>query len=188
MEYSFPVAGMQSMNGSSSTAHCSNVFSSCNGTSRCLDPTSSVLFDGRTPTLTGLDGDMWASQLLTIHSNPAVITFNFTETPGFVGVRRVEMVLFNCPKWAISVLSVQLYKSGLLAGVINPAVTSCDSLIRVCMPDLSGPLPELQLHFDLANSNDWLHIAEVAFYGEGAQCPPDTIITTPPSPTGITPH
>ena len=36
------------------------------GLSRCDAPDSSVLFDGNIPTLTGLDGDMWASQLLTL--------------------------------------------------------------------------------------------------------------------------
>ena len=34
--------------------------------SKCEASTSSVLFDGNIPTLTGLDGDMWASQLLTL--------------------------------------------------------------------------------------------------------------------------
>ena len=46
------------MNGSSATGNCSNY---ANGA--CNDP---VLFDGHIPTLTGLDGDTWASQLLTI--------------------------------------------------------------------------------------------------------------------------
>ncbi len=32
-------------------------------------PRSSVLFDDVTPTLTGLDGDMWATQLLTLNTS-----------------------------------------------------------------------------------------------------------------------
>ena len=52
------------MNGSSATGHCSNY---ANGV--CNDPASSVLFDGHIPTLTGLDGDTWASQLLTIQES-----------------------------------------------------------------------------------------------------------------------
>ena len=48
-----------SVNGSSATGHCSNVNSADHeGISTCADPTSSVLFDGVVPTLTGLDGDM----------------------------------------------------------------------------------------------------------------------------------
>ena len=67
----------------------------------CLTPTSSVLFDENVPTLTGLDGDMWASRLLTINTtaNTAEITFDFTATPDYTGVGKVEVVMFNCPEW-----------------------------------------------------------------------------------------
>ncbi len=57
----------------------------CNLTSservRCREPTTSVLQDGIIPTLTGLDGDMWASQLLTINTanSSIAITYNFTK-------------------------------------------------------------------------------------------------------------
>ena len=77
-------------------------------------------------------------------------------------------------------MSITLLKSGGFAGVIIPTVTSCDSLVRVCIPDLHAQEPELQLQFDL---NGWLHIAEVAFYGDGPQCPPDTVITADPTVT-----
>ena len=70
------------MNGSSSTGNCSNVATSTHsGQSRCDTPTSSVLFDGNIPTLTGLDGDMWASQLLTLRIKNVIrreIIFDFT--------------------------------------------------------------------------------------------------------------
>ena len=61
----------------------------------CTDPTSSVLYDGHIPTLTGLDGDMWASQLLTLHTTTrrTDITFDFSTTPDFREVRRVEVSL-----------------------------------------------------------------------------------------------
>ena len=54
----------------------------------CFIPTSSVLFDGSVSTLTGLDGDMWASQLLTINTtvNTAEITFDFIRTPDYTEV------------------------------------------------------------------------------------------------------
>ena len=73
----------------------------------CEDPLSSVLFDdpGGLPTLTGLDGDMWASQLLVMRTSAAStnITFDFHDTPHFVRVERVEVVMFNCPQWGIGV-------------------------------------------------------------------------------------
>ena len=66
-----PTTETVSINGSSVTGNCSSVttFSSRhNGLSRCDVPTSSVLFDGNIPALTGLDGDMWASRLLTLQT------------------------------------------------------------------------------------------------------------------------
>ena len=87
-----------SVNGSSPTGNCSNV-SMDDTMTTCLQPTSSVLFDGRVPTLTGLDGDMWASQLLTINTTQSLtnVIFDFTDILGYFGIERVEVVMFNCP-------------------------------------------------------------------------------------------
>lgn len=168
------------MNGSSASGYCSDV--TTNGvSSTCLDPASSVLFDGNIPALTGLQGNMWASQLLTIRSGLAVLEFDFTGTPNFVGVRRVEMVLFNCEQWEISVRSIILEANRDFAGTIYPTVSSCSTLVRVCMTDFltngDGAQTRLTLGFITADSNSWVHIAEVSFYGPASPtCPPDTII------------
>ena len=47
----------------------------------CSRPTNSILFGGNVPTFTGLDGNMWASQLLTIEApdNSVKFTFYFTD-------------------------------------------------------------------------------------------------------------
>ena len=84
------------VNGSNSTGRCSNIIRSTTRQT-CTTPTSSVLFDGNVPTLTGLDGDMWASRLLTINTtaNTAEITFDFTATPDYTGVERVEVVMLS---------------------------------------------------------------------------------------------
>ena len=82
--------------------------------SRCDAPTSSVLFDGNVPTLTGLDGDMWASQLLTLQLLPSTsesrreFIFDFTRTSPSFRVERVELVMFNCPEWGIAVQNIRL--------------------------------------------------------------------------------
>ena len=166
----------QSVNGSCATGHCSSVTGNT-----CLDPTSSVLFDGIIPTLTGLNGNTWACQLLTMRTctSFAVLSFDFTGTPNFVGLRRVEMVLFNCPQWDITFSSIQVVAGGSFIGAINPTVTSCDSLVRVCMPlNTNSVQTELTLNFITVDSSHWVHTAEVTFYGAGT-CEPDTIITTP---------
>ena len=132
------------MNGSSATGNCSSVTTGLGiGLSRCDAPTSSVLFDGNIPTLTGLDGNMWASQLLTLERTNSVrrdITFDFIATPGFIRVVKVELVIFNCPEWGISVQTVTLFTAsslsafGSVVGTFNvPSITSCDSLVRICI-------------------------------------------------------
>ena len=151
-----------------------------------MTPTSSVLFDGNVPTLTGLDaGDMWASQLLTINTtaNTAEITFDFTRTPDYTGVERVEVVMLNCPEWGISVRTISLFSAPSISGSRNfqtnsPTTTSCDSLVRVCISNtVSSIRPVLSLVFNLPLTSNWVHLAEVTFYASGSTCPPDTIIT-----------
>ena len=76
-EYTFPTP--TPVNGSSATGNCANVCSTTSGTLTCADPTSSVLFDDPRgmPILTGLDGDMWASQLHTIQTIASSIDITF---------------------------------------------------------------------------------------------------------------
>ena len=182
--YSLPAADSMSVNGSSATVHCSNV-TDVNNILTCVSPTSSVLFDGNIPTLTGLNGNMWASQLLTMRSySDMTISSNFSGTPDFVGVRRVEIVLFNCEQWGISVRTIGLQASGSFIGYINPSITSCDSLVRVCIPNLhtNSEQTELTLSFITIDPSDWVHIAEILFYGAGPNCPQDTIIKSTTTP------
>ena len=178
------------VNGSSSTGRCSSFITSISR-QNCFTPTSSVLFDENVPTLTGLDGDMWASQLLTINTtdNTAEITFDFTNTPNYTGVERVEVVMFNSPEWGISVRTILLHSATSISGSttfltsISLTTTSCNSLVKVCISHtVSSSRPILTLVFISPSTSNWLHLAEVTFYASGSTCPPDTIIT-PPSTT-----
>ena len=102
-------------NGSSPTGHCNDTTNVQRiGRRRlqanCSQPTSSVLFDGVIPTLTELDGNMWASRLLTMRARPfAAINFDFVGVAGYAGVGRVEIVTFNCPQWGIGVGNITLH-------------------------------------------------------------------------------
>ena len=165
------------VNGSSATGHCSNVDRSRNGfTSICNDPTSSVLFDGVIPTLTGLDGDMWASQLLTLNSTGSIeIAFSFSI---FQIVRlRVELVMFNCPEWGISVQSISIRDvDGIVIGSSGDlnSITSCDSLVRLCVPATDINPLVVTVQFDLDTGSNWVHLAEVTIYNDDTTCPPNT--------------
>ena len=189
MEYFIPIeTGIATMNGSSNMG-----FTVTNTRRICPVPTKSVLFDGNVPTLTGLDGDMWASQLLTITANTAEITFDFIDTPDYTGVGRVEVVMFNCPEWGISVRTVSLFSATSTSGSrtfvtsISPTTTSCDSLVRVCISSIVSSLRTvLTLVFTLPSTSNWTNLAEVIFYTSGS-CPPESIATPSPNITAPPP-
>ena len=183
------------VSGSSATGHCSSIRST-GAISTCTDPTSSVLFDGVIPTLTGLDGDMWASQLLTLQrtSSRVSVLFDFTDTAGYGGLSgRLEVVMFNCPDMGISALAIIVstsssplnYTTPLM--VVNIDITSCDSLVTVCT-QIATVQPSITLDFVISTTSDMVYLAEVTFYAASSSstCRPDTIITTAPPDTIIT--
>ena len=183
-------SALSRVNGSSDIGNCSSV-SHGGVRSTCTDPTSSVLFDGVIPTLTGLDGDMWASQLLTLQRPVSSINIDIT-TP----ISRVEVTMFSCPEWRISVQNISLRDNdGIVIGSSGDlnSITSCDSLVRLCVPATAINPRVVRLLFDLGTDSNWVHLAEVAFYNDSTTCPPDTTITTeintatppntPPHPT-----
>ena len=153
-------------------------------------PNSGVLFDGHVPTLTRLDGDMWASQLLTINTIESLtnVIFNFTDTPGYVGIQRVEVVMFNCPQWGIASTTITLTGATARGQTFNvfaqtsiSSLTSCESLVRVCLSHhVTQPLIGLQFTHD--QDSDWLHLAKVIFYDRNSICPPNIILDPPTTP------
>ena len=160
------------INGSSVTRRCS----SSGKTLKCTNPASSVLFDGHIPTLTGLDDHTWASQLLTLRRmNPSTeITFNFADNIDLV---RVEVVMFNCPQWGIGVQNITVYEN--MTDILSKQtgnITSCEYLVKTCiMAPFSSP--SVSLKFNRPTTSRWVHLAELTFYNNTSECPPDTIIT-----------
>ena len=169
------------------------------GHSICEAPTSSVLFDGNIPTLTGLDGDMWASQLLTSQlltlqtHNPSGIEI-ISDFTGRSGVERVELVMFNCPEWGIAVQAIRILRATSISstrkpiGTIRPIITSCNSLVRLCMSSLAITQHDvIYLQLFPAPASTRAYLAEVEFYGDHATCRQDAIITIPLQPDNTTP-
>ena len=174
-----------SVNGSSATGNCFNVtirtvqFGSL---SRCNAPTSSVLFDGNIPTLTGLDGNMWASQLFTLETSNGIRRAMWLEVTDFV--TRVEIVMFNCPEWGISTQIIRLTSAESIYSTLSPkqfnipTITSCDSLVRTCISQIIVQ-PVIYLEFISPHGSNWAHLAEVEFYSTGT-CPSDAVIPSLP--------
>lgn len=196
--YFYPTSDVKSVNGSFATGVCNDTLidndldslhlSGCG----CEPPYSCALFDGYIPTLTGLDGDTWASQLFTMEteSQPDVFMHHMLlvgvdhsmaiSRDRVIGVN-VTVVLFNCPQWRISVRTIQLLGSNPTLGaplvasnfqlIASKTVTqtSCDSLLRVYMyipVNATSPhAPILALKFLPQYESKWIHLAEVTFYG-----------------------
>ena len=194
----------KSVNGSSPTGNCSN--SRLPGElMTCLQPNSSFLFDGRVPTLTGLDGDMWASQLLIIQSiNGRIdISSSFIEETALipdsdinVTIERVEVVMLNCPESSQSIsLEISVGNRENLSFITEKdlgSVTSCDSLVRVCISVNTNSLQVLRMRFLSGRQDYLLYLAEVTFYSHNSACSssdhnstsgsPDIILTSPTQP------
>ena len=159
----------------------------------CLQPTSSVLLDGHVPILTGLDDNMWASQLLTIRTaqSSTTVIFDFTDAPSYDGVERAEVVMFNCPQWGIASTFIHLTGAEARGQFLSPfdttsvSLTSGDFLVRVCL-SASVSRPIVGLQFFLDQNSDWVHLAEVTFYHSGSTCPPDIILTASPQESTTT--
>ena len=176
--YLYPTAETVSVNGSSPDGKCSSSSRYNDSYSMCKAPTSSVLFGS---TLTGLDGDMWASQLLTLQiHNPGgqFLVSDFNGTSNYVRVGRVELVMSNCPELGIEVGRIGVWRASsisgarVLAGSFFPAITSCNSLVRVCTSPLDITTPVIVLQFIPAPGSNRIYLAEVEFYGDSSACSP----------------
>ena len=178
-DYSYPQATAVSVNGST---FLSGDISINSGTVTCHDPTSCVLFDGHIPALTGLGGDVWASQLLTLRTTSSTeITFDFLANLGFSIVERVEVVMFNCPQWGIGAQTIQVLEQGTTIVTKPVTITSCSSLVRVCL-QARTTIPVLRIRFTLSLDTTWVHLAEVTFYSTRNTCPPAAVVPTTTGP------
>ena len=176
--------------GSSETGHYSNVSDSGRV---CNAPRSSVLFDVN-PTLTGLEGDMWASQLLTLNTSTssASITFDFTNPTdrngptNYAGVSVIEVVMFNCPARGIGTGSIAVNVAD--NSFDNIAVSeSCEYLVKACSNEVSTLARQVALNF--MNQLPHIYLAEVIFYTTSRPCSPIgainvSVITTPATTPG----
>lgn len=90
------------------------------------------------------------------------------------------MLLFSCDDFETSIGMVDLESSQLRKqlSATDLDVNSCDSLVRVCVSNMSHffNATELSLIFKPRSPSEWAHIAEVIFYDDNSTCPPDTII------------
>ncbi len=169
--------------GSSATGHCSIMTDSGRV---CNTPRSSVLFDG-IPTLTGLDGDMWATQLLTLDtSTSSSITFNFNGIANYVGVGTIEVVMFSCSMRGIGANSISIRSSDdSPIGTINDIPQSCEYLVRACISD-GFTTTEQIITLNFNNALQRVYLAEVTLYINCRPCS-NAVLNESVSTTSSTP-
>ena len=172
-------------NGSLTVGNCTDT-GIAGSTTICNKPASSVLFDGKTPTLTGLSGNMWASQLFTLSSaedggGSNSLSSEF-DTTGFTGVWAVEMTMFNCPDWGLAVRSIRL-QNGRGGDILSSSQvpTSCTSLVTDMLCSRSQlRLPRIRMVFDFQPNSDRVYIAEMTFFPTSVICDTNDTSDTPP--------
>ncbi len=147
--------------------------------------------DGFVPSLPSLENNtMWASELDTIRlepsrNNPNSVDIVFDTTETSLEFNNVEIIMFNCPEWGIGPDSIILQQERTFGRIstVSDAVTSfptsCDRLVRVCIPTLNtvrDPFA-LSLTFSVSSNSStgsimWVHVAEVIFNNQ-EDCPTD---------------
>ena len=189
-------------NGSSPTGHCLS-YDTITPNAYCHAPATSVLFDGNVPILTGLDGGTWARDLLTLKTEANInlfdsyvsVLFLFHNQRDYSGVERMELALFICPEWGVSVGSVEVNEfesenDSVLTTTLaiqSFRTTSCNSLVRVCVK-FSTSSTNLQVKFlSVPSLQFYVHLAEVAFYADRSSCPPEAVVSAGPATTHALP-
>lgn len=148
-----------------------------------------LAMDGIVPTLTGLGGNSWANQLITLASpvndpnGPINIVFTSPAGLQFVGI--VEVAIFNCPEWNIGAEFITI-TGGLISeslrtlGSVSGFPTDCGRLLHVCVPIFAN-VGILQISFGefssemaMNLSQRWVHLGEVIFNDEN--CPTNLIV------------
>jgi hypothetical protein len=181
--YSFPTTGtleLRSVNGSSVLGNCLDIVIGV-GMVTCQRPTTSVLFDGNIPTLTGpgLDGDSWARELLLLQresDSRAEVSSDFSGTLGYTGVNEFEVAMFNCPEWGLVTQEVSLTITddfGVPVAVQSESAlpTSCSSLVRVrlCLQQrITSQV--INVRFSLGSNSNFVHVAEFVFSASAGAC------------------
>ena len=187
--------GLMQLNGSLPDAGCTSVNGDiCN----LRDGGTSVLVDNTILPLSGLDGDQWARDLYTVErGSTAFISIGF-DFGTSVRVRRVELVMFNCPQWSIRASSIEIYANTAAANfprsdpasvgvnvgsrLFSNGVNSCENLYRVCVSLSGARVPTYYIVFPRTANSGRVYLAETIFYNDTSSCGPDTLVTEPVTP------
>ena len=186
--------GLMQLDGSLPNAGCTSVNGDiCN----LRDGGTSVLVDDTILPLSGLGGDQWARDLYTVERGSTTfisIGFDFGTS---VRVRRVELVLFNCPQRSIRAGSIDVYGDSsanfpradptspdVLVGskLFSNGVYSCENLFRVCVSLSGTQTSTYYIVFPATAGSDRVYLAETIFYTDTSSCGPDTLVTEPVTP------
>ena len=105
--------------------------------------------------------------IFVIRHSFVILTFNFTGTRE---VKRIEMLVINCEELGPGIQTITIVSAeGADLRVVDPSVSSCDYLVRVCLPAVvNSSVFSLRIITD--NPSDWIHISKILFYTEVSDC------------------
>lgn len=184
--FTYPKFGVMKWNGSSDTGQCSRVsnINNENEVSSCDEPATSVLFDGRTPALSSLEGNTWATQFMIMQAS-----FDQSFELWFVItnlnlVKRAEIIALHCPEWGsqvskivfsvVSASSLTLAQHQHIFTIYNTIGTDvpCGTLLKICVPINPASVREPSvLVMQFQGTMSWVHLAEVTFFNSDSACP-----------------
>jgi hypothetical protein len=169
---------------SSDVGHCSEVTAATSGTN-CSQPTTSVLFDSDIPSnISELDNTNGGHGLLTMSTitTSNIIVYDFTHAPGYTGIQRMEIIMFNCREQGTAVRRISYGMSLSSQLEVNNSLYTCASLVRICI-SYRTTSPVISMLFTTFQPTDKVHLAEVTFYINNSTCPPNGAILMNPWPS-----
>ena len=175
---------------------CTSSLVDSDGVMICDGDSQSYLVDGCSPAIDTSTSD-WASQLVTVNKTQTddvvfehvLLTFGFDTAVNLTGI---ELDLFLCPQWGISVQFISVYadvESNLVLSLATPefqhytpSQSSCNSLstVTISLRDGLRSTPYLTWHILFSSFTpfiDWVHVGEIRFLGSG-DTPPGIFIHT----------
>ena len=197
--------GIESVNGSSANMQCARQQENSNlGSS--LKP-ENCLFDGISPEINTATSN-WASELVTIRKIVAnhnvtydhvLLTFEFEAA---VKLTAIELDVFLCPEWNISVPYISVYahnstdfkddgrktNSDFFANY-QPSEPSCGCLSTIRIPFEPGeplyPIWHIVVSFHISEQRNvqWVHVGEVRFLDTPTDSNPITFCAVEYGPT-----
>lgn len=182
----YTMDGVMAVNGSSAEGGCPTACVGMNvGIVACncdayaglpYNATTGAIIDNVVPTLDIMDAN-WAAPLFTMRGSTDTITLSAKFVDRLLVLSEVELYLFYCPSWGITVEEIIVHSSATFPNffeiwaslgsmTLTAELENCESLTRVSIP-LTNVIATNIYAIEFTNPSgtqvEWLHLAEVRY-------------------------